>query len=131
MISKKVITYGTFDLFHIGHLYLLQRAKSLGNHLTVGVSTDYFNEAKNKQTHVPFEHRKLIVENIKCVDRVIPEFSWDQKINDIKSHEIDLFVMGSDWKGEFDFIKEYCEVIYLPRTENISSTDIKKEIGTV
>jgi glycerol-3-phosphate cytidylyltransferase len=123
-----VITYGTFDLFHIGHLRLLKRVKELGNHLSVSISTDEFNSVKGKKTLIPYEQRKEIVENIKCVDLVIPETCWEQKIEDIKKYEIDIFAMGNDWEGKFDFLKEYCEVIYLPRTEDISSTEIKKQM---
>jgi glycerol-3-phosphate cytidylyltransferase len=124
----KIITYGTFDLFHIGHLRLLKRVKELGNHLSVSISTDEFNSVKGKKTLIPYEQRKEIVENIKCVDLVIPETCWEQKIEDIKKYEIDIFAMGNDWDGKFDFLKEYCEVIYLPRTEDISSTEIKKQM---
>lgn len=123
-----VITYGTFDLFHIGHLRLLKRVKELGNHLSVSISTDEFNSVKGKKTLIPYEQRKEIVENIKCVDLVIPETCWEQKIEDIKKYEIDIFAMGNDWEGKFDFLKEYCEVVYLPRTEDISSTEIKKQM---
>jgi len=126
---KRVITYGTFDLFHYGHLKLLERAKSLGDYLVVAVSTDEFNRKKHKTSIYPYEHRKEIVKAIRFVDLVIPEESWEQKINDIKKYNIDIFVMGSDWEGEFDFLKEYCEVVYLPRTENISSTLIKGQFG--
>jgi glycerol-3-phosphate cytidylyltransferase len=125
---KKVITYGTFDLFHIGHLRLLQRVKNLGDHLTVAISSDEFNSIKGKKTLIPYTQRKEIVENIKCVDEVIPETCWEQKIEDVQRHSIDVFAMGSDWEGEFDFLKEYCEVIYFPRTEDISSTEIKKQM---
>ena len=125
---KKVITYGTFDLFHVGHLRLLQRVKNLGQHLIVAISTDDFNAVKGKKTLIPYEQRKEIVENIKCVDLVIPETCWEQKIEDIKKYEIDIFAMGNDWEGKFDFLKEYCEVVYLPRTEDISSTEIKKQM---
>lgn len=124
----KIITYGTFDLFHIGHLRLLKRVKELGNHLSVSISTDEFNSVKGKKTLIPYEQRKEIVENIKYVDLVIPETCWEQKIEDIKKYEIDIFAMGNDWDGKFDFLKEYCEVIYLPRTEDISSTEIKKQM---
>ena len=124
----KIITYGTFDLFHIGHLRLLKRVKELGNHLSVSISTDEFNSVKGKKTLIPYQQRKEIVENIKCVDLVIPETCWEQKIEDIKKYEIDIFAMGNDWDGKFDFLKEYCEVIYLPRTEDISSTEIKKQM---
>ena len=124
----KIITYGTFDLFHIGHLRLLKRVKELGNHLSVSISTDEFNAIKGKKTLIPYEQRREIVENIKYVDLVIPETCWEQKIEDIKKYEIDIFAMGNDWDGKFDFLKEYCEVIYLPRTEDISSTEIKKQM---
>ena len=129
-MKKRVITYGTFDLFHIGHLKLLQRLKSLGDELIVAVSTDEFNEIKGKKTIIPFDQRKEIVENIKCVDMVIAENNWEQKINDIKKHNIDLFSIGSDWEGEFDFLKEHCEVVYLERTDGISSTQLKNTLKT-
>jgi len=122
---KTVITYGTFDLFHIGHLRLLQRAKELGDKLIVAVSTDEFNLIKGKKAIIPYEQRAEIVKNIKCVDLVIPENSWEQKVDDIKKYNVDIFVMGEDWKGKFDYLKEYCEVVYLPRTEGISSTEIR------
>ena len=124
-MGKTIITYGTFDLFHIGHLRLLQRAKELGDKLIVAVSTDEFNQLKGKKTIIPYEHRAEIVRNIKCVDMVIPEYSWEQKIDDIKKYNIDVFVIGSDWKGKFDFLKDYCDVVYLNRTEGISSTQLK------
>ena len=125
---KKVITYGTFDLFHIGHLRLLQRVKDLGHHLTVAISTDDFNAVKGKKTLIPYDQRKEIVENIKCVDQVIPETCWEQKENDIKIFNIDIFAMGNDWEGKFDFLRDHCEVVYLTRTDDISSTDIKKQM---
>lgn len=100
---KTVITYGTFDLFHIGHLRLLQRAKALGDKLIVAVSTDEFNLQKGKRAIMPFEHRVEIIKNLKCVDMVIPEESWEQKIEDIKRYKVDIFVMGDDWKSKFDF----------------------------
>lgn len=125
---KKVITYGTFDLFHIGHLKLIQRAKALGNHLTVAVSTDEFNTVKGKKTLIPFEHRIEIVKNIQGVDKVIPETCWDQKKKDIQQLEITHFVMGADWQGRFDELSSLCKIIYLPRTSNISSTEIKNAI---
>ena len=126
---KKVITYGTFDLLHIGHLNLLKRAKALGDYLIVSVSTDEFNEQKGKKTVIPFIQRAELVRNLKCVDKVIPESSWEQKIIDIKNYDIDIFVMGSDWKGKFDFLKDYCEVVYLERTQEISTTQLKIEIA--
>ncbi len=125
---KRVITYGTFDLFHIGHLNILRRARALGDHLTVAVSTDEFNIGKHKQCVYPYAHRAQIVEAIRYVDEVIPETRWDQKIEDVKNNSIDVFVIGHDWEGKFDFLKEYCEVIYLPRTEKISTTEIKNTL---
>ncbi|WP_206528142.1 glycerol-3-phosphate cytidylyltransferase [Marinitoga sp. 38H-ov] len=123
---KTVITYGTFDLFHIGHLRLLQRAKELGDKLIVAVSTDEFNAIKGKKSIIPYEQRAEIVKNIKCVDIVIPEKNWEQKIEDIIKYNVDIFVIGEDWKGKFDYLNEYCEVVYLPRTEGISSSEIKE-----
>ncbi|MGJ0329142.1 glycerol-3-phosphate cytidylyltransferase [Aliarcobacter cryaerophilus] len=127
--EKIVLTYGTFDMFHIGHLNLLNRLKSLGDKLIVAVSTDEFNSIKGKKTLIPFEQRALIVQNIKCVDMVISENSWEQKVDDIKKYNVDIFAMGDDWQGKFDFLKDYCEVIYLPRTQNISTTELKKELN--
>lgn len=115
-------------MFHIGHLKLLQRQKALGDRLIVAVSTDEFNKEKGKKTLIPFEQRKEIVANIKCVDHVIAEESWDQKISDIEKYDVDIFSMGDDWKGHFDYLSEYCEVIYLPRTKNISTTTLKKSL---
>ena len=126
MKKKVVLTYGTFDLFHIGHLNLLTRLKSLGDHLIVAVSTDEFNAKKNKQTIIPFHDRIQIVKNIECVDMAIPEENWEQKVHDIKKYDVSIFGMGHDWAGKFDKLKAYCDVVYLPRTENISSTDVKK-----
>ena len=128
MKRKRVITYGTFDMFHIGHLKLLQRLQELGDELIVAVSTDEFNQLKGKKVLIPYEQRAEIVSNIKGVDRVIPEENWEQKIEDIKRYDIDIFAIGEDWKGEFDFLKEYCEVVYLPRTKNISTTKLKKSL---
>ncbi len=125
---KKVITYGTFDLFHIGHLNILRRAKALGDYLVVAVSTDEFNALKGKICTYPYQQRSEIVKAIKFVDEVIPENNWEQKITDIRSNGIDIFVMGDDWTGKFDFLKEFCEVVYLPRTEGISTTEIKQDI---
>ena len=125
---KWVITYGTFDLFHVGHLNILKRAKALGDYLVVAVSSDAFNAIKGKKCAIPDTERMQIVEAIKYVDEVIPENSWDQKINDIKEHDIDVFVMGDDWTGKFDYLKDYCEVVYLPRTPDISTTQIKKDL---
>ncbi len=126
---KRVITYGTFDLLHYGHINLLKRAKALGDYLIVGLSTNEFNRLeKNKECYFSYEIRKQLLESIRYVDLVIPENNWNQKINDIKEFGIDTFVMGDDWKGKFDFLKDYCEVIYLPRTKEISTTKIKKDL---
>jgi len=126
---KKVITYGTYDLLHVGHINLLRRAKALGDYLIVGLSTDEFNKReKNKIAYYSYEDRKVILEAIKYVDEVIPEENWEQKVRDVIERKIDVFVMGSDWEGKFDFLKEYCEVVYLPRTENISTTKIKDDL---
>ncbi len=124
-MSKRVITYGTFDFLHIGHINLLRRAKALGDYLVVAVSTDEFNRIKHKQSYSSYDERRVIVESIRYVDLVIPETTWEQKVADIKKYDIDIFVMGDDWKSEFDFLKTHCEVIYLPRTDGISSTLIK------
>ncbi len=124
---KTVITYGTFDILHYGHVNLLKRAKALGDFLIVAISTDEFNALKGKKSYYPYEVRKAMLEAIKYVDLVIPETCWEQKVEDIKKYNVDIFTMGSDWEGKFDFLKEYCEVIYLPRTEGISSTKIKKD----
>lgn len=125
---KTVLTYGTFDLFHIGHLNLLKRARELGDKLIVAVSTDEFNATKGKTTLMPFEHRVELVRSVRFVDEVIAESNWDQKISDVQQHQVDLFVMGADWQGKFDFLKPHCEVVYLPRTDNVSSTELKKAI---
>lgn len=122
---KKVITYGTFDLFHVGHLNLLKRAKELGDYLIVGVSSDAFNEIKGKKCVIKDTDRMAIVEAIKYVDEVFLENSWEQKIDDIKNNDVDIFVIGEDWKGKFDYLSEYCEVVYLPRTDGISTTQLK------
>ncbi|MED1114712.1 glycerol-3-phosphate cytidylyltransferase [Bacillus paramycoides] len=128
---KKVITYGTFDLLHWGHINLLKRAKVLGDYLIVAVSSDEFNKLKNKKSYHSYENRKMILEAVRYVDEVIPEHSWEQKVKDVVNHEVDIFVMGDDWGGEFDFLKEYCEVVYLPRTIGISTTKIKQELVLV
>ena len=129
MKKKKIaITYGTFDMFHIGHLRLLQRLKEMADELIVAVSTDKFNKEKGKKVMIPYEQRAEIVANIKCVDKVIPEESWEQKVDDIKRYNVDIFAIGDDWKGKFDFLKEYCEVVYLERTKDISTTHLKKSL---
>lgn len=126
---KKVITYGTYDLFHVGHLNMLRRAKELGDYLIVAVSSDRFNlEEKNKVCYVKDVDRAAIVAAIQYVDEVIFEDSWEQKQEDVQKYNIDTFVIGDDWEGEFDFLKAYCEVVYLPRTEGISTTQIKQEL---
>ena len=128
-MKKTVITYGTFDMFHIGHLKLLQRLSGMGDELIVAVSTDEFNRQKDKAVLIPFEQRVEIVRNIRFVDKVIPEHSWEQKVEDIKKYDVDFFVIGNDWEGEFDFLKEYCEVVYLERTRDISTTSLKKSLA--
>ena len=124
----KVITYGTFDLLHYGHINLLRRAKELGDYLVVAISTDEFNSIKNKKSYFNYEKRKMILEAIRYVDEVIPEESWEQKIVDVRERNIDVFVMGDDWTGKFDYLKEYCEVVYLERTPDISTTQMKESL---
>ncbi len=126
---KVVLTYGTFDLLHKGHVRLLKRAKSLGDYLIVAISSDEFNAIKGKKSYFSYEDRKEILEAMSVVDEVIPEICWEQKIEDVKKHNVDVFVMGDDWEGKFDFLKEYCEVVYLPRTEGISATKIKGDLN--
>lgn len=125
---KTVLTYGTFDLFHVGHLRLLQRLRALGDRLIVGVSTDEFNSLKGKKTVMPFADRIEIVRALRCVDVAIPETCWEQKTDDIREHSVDIFGMGSDWEGHFDSLQTHCEVIYLPRTEGVSSTHIRNTL---
>jgi len=115
-------------MFHIGHLKLLQRIKKMGDELIVAVSTDEFNQLKGKKVLIPYTQRAEIIANIKCVDRVVSENNWEQKIKDIEKYNIDIFVIGDDWEGEFDFLKEYCEVRYLERTKDISTTQLKKSL---
>ncbi|MET3548128.1 glycerol-3-phosphate cytidylyltransferase [Paenibacillus favisporus] len=124
-MMKKVITYGTFDLLHYGHILLLQRAKAFGDHLTVALSTDDFNRLKGKAAYFSYEKRKMMLEAIKYVDEVIPETCWEQKASDIQRLGISVFVMGNDWEGKFDELRSQCEVIYLARTPDISTTSIK------
>ena len=127
---KRVITYGTFDLLHYGHINLLKRAKDLGDYLIVALSTDEFNwNSKQKKCYFSYEKRKQLLESVRYVDLVIPEENWEQKVKDVQLYQADVFVMGDDWKGKFDFLKDYCEVVYLPRTPEISTTQIKKELG--
>ena len=125
---KKVITYGTFDVLHYGHIRLLKRAKELGDYLIVALSTDEFNALKGKKSFYPYEIRKELLKSIKYVDQIIPEENWEQKITDVKKYGIDVFVIGSDWQGKFDFLKEFCEVVYLERTDGISSTKVRNGI---
>lgn len=129
---KRVITYGTFDLLHYGHINLLRRAKKLGDYLIVALSTDEFNwNSKHKKTYFSYEQRRQLLEAIRYVDLVIPERSWSQKKTDMEKYDIDTFVMGDDWKGKFDFLTdEGVEVIYLPRTPEISSTKIKSDLDS-
>ena len=127
---RTVITYGTFDLLHYGHIHLLRRAKELGDYLIVGLSTDEFNSnEKNKKCYFTYEQRKLLLEAVRYVDRVIPEESWGQKRTDVHKYNIDVFTIGDDWIGKFDFLKEEgAEVVYLSRTPEISTTQIKKDL---
>jgi glycerol-3-phosphate cytidylyltransferase len=125
---KRVITYGTFDVLHYGHVNILKRGRALGDYLVVGLSTDEFNaNEKSKNVYFGFAERQMMLEAIRYVDLVIPESTWEQKIDDVRNFHIDIFVMGDDWKGQFDFLKEYCEVIYLPKTPIISSTMIRTD----
>ena len=128
---RRVITYGTFDLLHYGHINLLRRAKELGDYLVVVVSTDEFNwNEKNKKCYFSYEKRKAMVEAIRYVDLVVPEENWEQKRTDVHKYDIDVFVMGDDWEGKFDFLKEEgVEVVYLQRTPEISSTQIKNDLN--
>jgi len=127
---KRILTYGTYDLLHYGHIRLLQRAKALGDYLIVALSTDEFNELKGKKAYHNYEARKKMLEAIRYVDLVIPEECWEQKISDVQKYDVDIVVMGSDWAGSdrFDYLQEYCEVVYLERTEGISTTQKKKDM---
>ena len=126
---KRIITYGTFDLLHYGHINLLRRAKALGDYLVVGLSTDEFNwNSKHKKCYFCYEKRKQLLEAIRYVDLVIPEENWEQKTSDVELYKIDTFVIGDDWKGKFDFLKSQCEVVYLEGTPEISTTQIKKDL---
>lgn len=125
---KRIITYGTFDLLHYGHINLLRRAKALGDYLIVGLSTDEFNQRmKSKQNYFDYKTRELMLDAIRYVDLVIPEGNWEQKPEDIKMYKVDIFVMGDDWVDKFDYLREFCEVIYLPKTPEISSTVIRND----
>lgn len=126
---KTILTYGTFDVFHVGHVRMLRRLAELGDRLIVGISTDEFNNQKGKSSLLSYEDRVEVVESIKFVDLVIPEESWEQKLQDIEKYQVSVFGIGDDWLGSFDHLKDYCEVIYLKRTENISSTKVRKILG--
>ena len=128
---KRVLTYGTFDLLHYGHVRLLQRAAALGDYLDVALSTDEFNAAKGKTSYYPYEIRREMLESIRYVDLVIPEYSWEQKIDDVRTYDIDIVVMGGDWAGSerFEFLREYCDLVYLDRTEGISTTQVKQNLS--
>ncbi|MDX5372305.1 MAG: glycerol-3-phosphate cytidylyltransferase [Pseudomonadaceae bacterium] len=125
---KTVITYGTFDVLHAGHINLLRRARALGDRLIVALSTDEFNAGKHKSALLSYENRRTVLEAIRYVDLVIPETCWEQKVTDVQRYDVDIFVIGDDWRGHFDFLKPQCEVLYLPRTQGISSTDIRLDI---
>lgn len=126
---KRVITYGTFDLIHYGHINLLKRAKELGDYLIVALSTDEFNwNMKHKKCYFTYAERERLLEAIRYVDLVIPEENWEQKVTDVQLYKVDTFVIGDDWAGKFDFLKEYCNVVYLPRTPEISTTQIKQDL---
>lgn len=124
---RKVLTYGTYDLLHRGHVNLLRRARELGDHLTVGLSTDEFNSVKDKDAYYTYDERRIVLEAVRYVDAVIPEDGWEQKVDDVLAHDIDVFVMGDDWAGEFDFLRDHCEVVYLTRTDGISTTQIRAD----
>ena len=127
---KRVITYGTFDILHYGHINLLKRARALGDYLIVVLSSDEFNKIKNKTSYYTYEQRKMILEACRYVDLVVPENNWEQKRDDVIKYQADIFVMGDDWKGKFDFLSDLCEVVYLPRTPDISTTKVKSDINT-
>lgn len=125
---RTILTYGTFDVVHIGHINLLRRARELGDRLIVGLSSDEFNSKKHKSSLLDYENRKAVLEAIRYVDLVFPEITWEQKIDDVKKYGVTTFVIGDDWTGKFDFLTEYCEVTYLSRTADISSTLIKQSL---
>lgn len=125
---RRVITYGTYDLLHWGHVRLLKRAKTLGDYLIVALSTDEINEFKGKKAYHNYEERKMMLEALRYVDLVIPEADWEQKRDDIVKYHVDVFAIGDDWEGKFDYLKELCEVVYLPRTEGVSTTKIKEDL---
>jgi len=125
---KNILTYGTFDLLHYGHIKLLQRARQMGTSLIVGLSTDEFNRSKGKCAYFDYPERKLMLEAVRYVDLVIPEYCWEQKIEDIKAHNIDTFVIGDDWRGKFDHLLLSCNVVYIPRTKEISTSIIRGDL---
>lgn len=127
---RRVLTYGTYDLLHYGHIRLLRRASQLGDYLIVALSSDEFNASKGKASFYSYGVRREMLEAVRYVDLVIPENSWDQKIDDIKNYHVDVVVMGSDWAGDprFEALRDYCEVVYLDRTDGISTTDVKMEL---
>ena len=128
---KRILTYGTYDLLHYGHIRLLKRAKEMGDYLIVAISTDEFNAIKGKKAYHSYETRKKMLEAIRYVDLVIPEKTWEQKRDDVLDYKVDVVVMGSDWEGseKFECLRDICDVQYLPRTEGISTTKIKKDLG--
>lgn len=128
---KRVLTYGTFDLLHYGHTRLLRRAAALGDYLVVALSTDEFNAGKGKKSFYPYEVRKEMLEAIRYVDLVIPENTWEQKVDDIKRYGIDVVVMGGDWAGSdrFEYLRDYCELVFLDRTPGISTTQVKEHLN--
>ena len=127
---RRIITYGTFDLLHYGHINLLKRAKELGDYLIVALSTDEFNwYSKQKKCYFSYEKRKQLLESVRYVDLVIPEEKWEKKVSDVQLYKVDIFVMGDDWVGKFDCLKKYCDVVYLERTPEISSSQIKHDLA--
>lgn len=128
VFGVRIITYGTFDTLHYGHILLLDRAKAMGDYLIVGISSDEFNAGKGKKAFFDYETRKLLLQSLRSVDLIIPEHTWDQKRDDIVAHKADIFTMGDDWAGKFDDLSDLCEVRYLPRTPSVSSTLIRQQL---
>lgn len=128
---KKVLTYGTYDLLHYGHIRLLKRAKELGDYLIVAISSDEFNAIKGKKAYFDYNTRKEMLESIKYIDLIIPEYTWDQKRDDVIKYDVDIVAMGSDWENDsrFECLRDICDVVYLPRTDGISTTQIKKDLN--